>query len=486
MVLIFLNFVSFLCFFILFNNIQNSIIPKDKKVEIIKENIRPEFIPKIPLEFSNILPRTNLNNSNKIPTLNEIFNSRELYINTNNITNKYINYIRRINKSEEKIYKKKLFPGLKFDEPMKMNRTGQYDVVDYFNLCKNEVLLDKKIYNLSPHPLVSFVIPSFNDEKHILRTIRSIQNQSFKNIEIIIVDDFSRDNSSNVYNYLLKTDPRIRIFYHLGNLGCWRSRIDGFLYSKGKYVQHFDMGDIYYDNYILEDIFTIANNYTLDSVRYSIFGVFRERVSHRNWRRKFSKKHTQIIYGDANENIDIFGYGTIWNRLVRANIFVKGLNLVDHYILNAFRNYAEDFWWNVLANKVSFSHLTINRIGYLYLINPGGVGALVVDTRERQEKTIREYIYMWLLDYELLPKTDNKKKIIQILYDFSRPDNKINNIIVTLDFLQTKFTIYEYFLKLLLRDKYILNKDKQFVEELLLNYTKNINKHNKESNSTKC
>ena len=93
---------------------------------------------------------------------------------------------------------------------------------------------------------------------------------------------------------------------------------------------------------------------------------------------------------------------------------------------------------------------------------------------------------MWLLDYELLPKKDNKKKIIQTLYDFSRPDNKINNIIVTLDFLQTKFTIYEYFLKLLLKDKYILNKDKEFVEELLLNYTKIINKHNNESNSTKC
>jgi hypothetical protein len=93
---------------------------------------------------------------------------------------------------------------------------------------------------------------------------------------------------------------------------------------------------------------------------------------------------------------------------------------------------------------------------------------------------------MWLLDYELLPKEDNKKKIIQTLYDFSRPDNKINNIIVTLGFLQTKFTIYEYFLKLLLNDKYVLNKDKEFVEELLLNYTKIINKHNNETNSTKC
>ena len=460
---------------------QNYNILKNKKMKKIMKNINPKFSKISNIEFSDILPRIKLNDINKIPSLYEIFHSRELYIGTNNITNKYINYIRRINESEEEIYKKSLFPGLRINESLLMNRKGQYDVIDYFNLCKREVLLDKKIYHLSSHPLVSFVVPSFNDEKHILRTIRSIQNQSFKNIEIIIVDDHSMDNSSKIYHYLLKTDPRIRIFYHLGNLGCWRSRLDGFLYSKGKYVQHFDMGDIFYDNYILEDVFNIAKNYTLDSVRFSMHVVYREKVSHRNWKRIFKKTFTKIIYGDANENLWFFGFGTIWNRLVRANIFVKGLNLVDHYILNAYRNYIEDLWWNALANKVSFSHFTINRIGYIYLIQPGGEGALVVDTRERQEKIIRESIYMWLFDYQILPKNNNKKTIIQTLYNFIRPDNKFKSIKVNLNFLQTKFTIYEYLLKLLLKDKYVQNRDKEFVKELLLNYTKITNKNNNKS-----
>ena len=43
----------------------------------------------------------------------------------------------------------------------------------------------------------------------------------------------------------MKTDPRIRIFNHLKNMGCWRSRIDGILYSKGKYILLFDPGDWY-------------------------------------------------------------------------------------------------------------------------------------------------------------------------------------------------------------------------------------------------
>ena len=53
-----------------------------------------------------------------------------------------------------------------------------------------------------------------------MKSIRSIQNQSFKNIEIIIVYDFSTDDSKNVFEYLLETDPRIRIFSNLKNMVC--------------------------------------------------------------------------------------------------------------------------------------------------------------------------------------------------------------------------------------------------------------------------
>ena len=112
-------------------------------------------------------------------------------------------------------------------------------------------------------PFISVIVALYNKEKVLLSSIRSIQNQSLKNIEIIIVDDFSSDNSREIYNYLQQTDSRIRIFYHLKNLGVWRTRLDGFLYSRGYYIIFFDAGDLYADNYVLEDSYDIMRKYTL-------------------------------------------------------------------------------------------------------------------------------------------------------------------------------------------------------------------------------
>ena len=119
------------------------------------------------------------------------------------------------------------------------------------------------------NPLISIILPSFNKEKEIISSIRSIQNQSFKKIEIIIVDDCSTDESIKIYNNLQKFDSRIRIFYHLKNLGAWRSRLDGFLYSRAKYIIFFDTGDCYADNFILEDSYNLMTKYNLDSLRFA-------------------------------------------------------------------------------------------------------------------------------------------------------------------------------------------------------------------------
>ena len=64
-------------------------------------------------------------------------------------------------------------------------------------------------------------------------SVLSIQNQNFPNIEINKVNDCSNDNSTGVFDYLLNTGPRIRIIHHLTNLGCWRTRLDGIIFSKG-------------------------------------------------------------------------------------------------------------------------------------------------------------------------------------------------------------------------------------------------------------
>jgi glycosyltransferase involved in cell wall biosynthesis len=61
-------------------------------------------------------------------------------------------------------------------------------------------------------PLISIVIPTFNEEKRVVRAIKSIQNQTYRNLEIIVVDDFSTDDTEKVVKEIEKSDPRVK--YH--------------------------------------------------------------------------------------------------------------------------------------------------------------------------------------------------------------------------------------------------------------------------------
>jgi hypothetical protein len=181
-----------------------------------------------------------------------------LYIPAANLTNEYIHYIRPINENNKEknmidYDKEQIYFDNKF-----IKRKDQLENKDFAKLCVEEKLIYKNIKKASNRPLISIILPSYNKEKDIMKSIRSVQNQSLKNIEIIIVDDCSTDNTSKYYDLLLKTDPRIRLFSHLTNMGCWRTRIDGLLYSKGKYVIFFDVGDLYEDNYVLEDAFNVT------------------------------------------------------------------------------------------------------------------------------------------------------------------------------------------------------------------------------------
>ena len=226
------------------------------------------------LKYIDILPKISLE-KNIYPNLKEIFNSRQLYINDVNLTNEYIRFIKPINENEEKKYKKKgKEKDIKFNEIFFKKRKDQYDFKEFLKICSKEKLIDSDIKKNNNKPLISIILPTFNKESTFMKSVRSIQNQSLKNIEIIIVDDCSTDNTKQIENELLKNDSRVRIFHHLKNLGVWRSRIDGFLYSNSKYVIHFDPGDIYADNYVLEDLYNIISKYNIDSVKMSCRYIF--------------------------------------------------------------------------------------------------------------------------------------------------------------------------------------------------------------------
>ena len=426
----------------------------------------------------NKIPELIPTNDKKKRILNKdiLYKSRKIFINDKNITKEYIQYIKPINNDNNKNNKKVDNLNINFYDYKPKKKIGQFSVENFYQICQEEILIDRKKYELPMKPKISIIIPVFNKKKDFLKSLRSIQNQSFKSIEIIIVDDGSTDSIDELYKNLLKNEPRIRIFKHSKNMGVWRSRLDGYLYSKGEYILHFDPGDMYADNYVLEDAYNLIIKYNLDTVRFS----FSKTNIHKFEKNKkfesmniYPSRHTEILYSKPSYDVHVFGYGTIWNRLVRANIFSKALELVDEYILNAYKNLWEDMWWNDLIDRVSFSNLIVNRLGYLYLVDDNGVGKPRLSSKQKRDKTIKEFIYFWFFDFQLLPKEDNKKTIIQNLYKYNNRENKFCQLTISLNYLTSKFPIYERLLVLLYNDPFVERADKKFIFKLYSNYMQN-------------
>ena len=381
------------------------------------------------------------------------------------MTQEYIKLIKDFNSQNESLYKtndsKKIYINKKI-----LKKKDKIKWIDFYNLCKSGKLIEPLNNEFPKNPLVSIILPSFNKENEIVASIRSIQNQSFKNIEIIIVDDCSTDQSIKIYNNLQQFDSRIRIFYHLKNLGVWRSRLDGFLYSRAKYIIFFDTGDFYSDNFILEDSYNLMKKYDLDSLRFS-FKMIKIEKNNKNITRDFNFKiGDRIILGYKQYNVKWFTHGTIWNRMIRKNILFKSFELIDSYILNAYKNLWEDRWWNTLANINSYRTLFINRIGYLYINTRTGEGKLKVKNQNEKDKTMQEFIYFWLFDFQILPKKSNKKSIINGLRRFYNKHNKVLGKKINLFYL-INFELYKHLLILLINDSYIHKSDKRFIRKLI-------------------
>jgi glycosyltransferase involved in cell wall biosynthesis len=97
----------------------------------------------------------------------------------------------------------------------------------------------------SGQPTVSVVMPSFNHEKFINDAIRSVLSQSLSVFELIIVDDGSKDSSTEIIRKWVGQDPRIRALFHSKNLGISRTVNDGICTAKGKYITFLASDDMF-------------------------------------------------------------------------------------------------------------------------------------------------------------------------------------------------------------------------------------------------
>ncbi|HGH4008910.1 TPA: glycosyltransferase family 2 protein [Campylobacter coli] len=92
-------------------------------------------------------------------------------------------------------------------------------------------------------PQLSIIIPLFNSCNFISRALQSCINQTLKDIEILIIDDKSKDNSLNMVLEFAKKDPRIKIFQNEENLGTFASRNFGVLHSSSDFIMFLDSDD---------------------------------------------------------------------------------------------------------------------------------------------------------------------------------------------------------------------------------------------------
>ena len=121
--------------------------------------------------------------------------------------------------------------------------------------------------NIKSNPLISIITVVKNDEKKILKTIKSVFNQSYKNFEYIIIDGASKDKTINI---LKKNQKKIDILISKKDKNLWSAMNKGIALSSGSIIGIINSGDTYYRNTLkyVKKYFTsnsVANMYNTGS-----------------------------------------------------------------------------------------------------------------------------------------------------------------------------------------------------------------------------
>ena len=166
-------------------------------------------------------------------------------------------------------------------------------------------------------PLVSVIMPVYNAEEFLYRSISSIINQTYDNLEILLIDDCSTDNSYNILKEYAKKDKRIKVFHNQENQHVSETRNVGIRNSTGKYLYFIDSDD-FIDNDYIEHLVNTAEKENADVV-----------VNTNIYKYKYDKQNSNIIlssfYG-VNNNSKILvlkTFPSVCNKFYKKEIQEK-------------------------------------------------------------------------------------------------------------------------------------------------------------------
>lgn len=174
---------------------------------------------------------------------------------------------------------------------------------------------------------VSVVIAVYNGEKYIRECLESVLNQTLKEIEIICVNDASKDRTANILEEYRKKDSRIKVITNSVNLNAGKSRNLGMEKARGKYIIFLDADDIF-ECCMLEKAYEKANYCKADICifREDLFedvSYVKKKVSYiESMLRKLGSQES-FSPRDINEELFNFCNGWAWDKIIRRKFVIE-------------------------------------------------------------------------------------------------------------------------------------------------------------------
>ena len=217
----------------------------------------------------------------------------------------------------------------------------------------------------SRKPVFSIIVPVFNAENYLEKSLRSILDQKFPDFELVLVNDSSADDSSLICKKFAALDHRIVLVENKENCGAAVARNQGIKVAKGNYLCFVDADD-YIDNDFLNRFYDALKEDDYDFLKCGAYEEYYDREKHllysrpsRLQEKKYQGTKKIIEQVIEMEMIPLFGF--IWNGVYRTNL-VKDNNLWFDRTLKV----NEDFAFNIQYLFFVRNMMCLSYCGYHY------------------------------------------------------------------------------------------------------------------------
>lgn len=334
------------------------------------------------------------------------------------------------------------------------------NIENYLDFCNRVTLSGIKSFESVENPKISIISPVYNREKYILRFLSSIQNQSFKDIEILFVDDFSLDNSLKLIEFLQKKDKRIKLIKNKKNKGTFISRNIGILKSKGKYLMIPDPDDILTKN-SLQSLYNFSEKNKYDIIRFNIYlgkGV----LNHQAYVDSLESRSinqpeltTYLFYGLGR--LTLIDYN-ISNKFIRRELLIKVLNHIKSIYLSLYMVYFEDGLILFILHRLAKSYYFLKKVLYYYVKNKHSITS--VDYNSLFLKSIFYYLKFVYLNSK---NTKVERGMTNYnIYNLCKGHKVKDKFIVK----KEDYDLFSFTLLNLLKNKFITIENKKYLNEL--------------------